>query len=442
MRQLVTQTRRLGSRTAAGGVLLVASLLIGAVSGATPAGAATRSASCRYSERGNGDFDVSWARGSGVYRYIIRRTTTIDGPFWRASVDAPRTSFLDPAPLGGSVVSYRVESIDANNQMIGQPTLCTDSAAAGTTVRLIGVGDMVDCPSANRPNSAAKRVNSMLARHPDGSILALGDLGYAEGGVEEFRCFNRVVGEHKSRMLPVVGNHEYRTPKARGYIDYFQNLRAFSGGNNGPVRRVTYDDSNRSNSLYYEQTIGDWQLIVLDSNCDQNTYTRGQVLPSGQRATRYVNGCDRDNKQYQWLKRLLEQPRSQNVCRIVAMHHPRWASHSAYGSAAPQSDLIDLLYAHQTDLIVAGHSHKYERFRPQDNRERSDPKNGFQLMTLGTGGVYLKPVTANDRANSVVQISAHGITEFELGPDSFSWKFIDLDDVVLDSGSRRCITSR
>src|SRR6516165_5506249 len=55
-------------------------------------------------------------------------------------------------------------------------------------------------------------------------VLALGDLAYKAGKKDEFEnCFHKSWGRHIKFILPVPGNHEYKSSnEATPYFDYFE----------------------------------------------------------------------------------------------------------------------------------------------------------------------------------------------------------------------------
>jgi hypothetical protein len=62
----------------------------------------------------------------------------------------------------------------------------------------------------------------VLDQYPDGTVTPLGDTAYANGTPSEFtNCYDPSWGRAKSRSLPTVGDHEYGTPNASGYFNYF-----------------------------------------------------------------------------------------------------------------------------------------------------------------------------------------------------------------------------
>ncbi len=274
------------------------------------------------------------------------------------------------------------------------PAGAAEPRAETAPIPMVAVGDMAVCGS-----DASVVVSSMLD-HVAGNILALGDLAYPDGSAEDFaECFDPVFGRHRDRMLPVVGNHEYHTPGAAGYADYF-------GTAAGP----------RDQFWYVEQQ-GDWQVLVLNSNCSRV-------------------GCGTDSEQYRWLEAQLAA--SPNTCRVAAFHHPRWTSHHLFRDNHLVDPFVRLLQDAGTDLILSGHGHHYERFEQQTADAELSDDNGFHHFVVGTGGVALRPTT-HVAPNSAVRAQAHGILELSLAADSFSWTFRTADGEVLDRGTDDCV---
>src|SRR6185436_9589979 len=62
------------------------------------------------------------------------------------------------------------------------------------------------------------------------AVIPLGDLQYENGTLDKFqRSYDPTWGRLKAQTRPVVGNHEYRTPGAAGYFDYFNGPGVFDG---------------------------------------------------------------------------------------------------------------------------------------------------------------------------------------------------------------------
>jgi acid phosphatase type 7 len=82
---------------------------------------------------------------------------------------------------------------------------------------IVAAGDIAAC-SSEGDEATAKLVGGI-----DGSmVLALGDNAYPDGSAEDFHeCYKPTWGRFEWRTKPVPGNHEYETPNAQGYFDYF-----------------------------------------------------------------------------------------------------------------------------------------------------------------------------------------------------------------------------
>ncbi|MEZ5340091.1 MAG: metallophosphoesterase [Acidimicrobiales bacterium] len=304
---------------------------------------------------------LSWNANAepNIAFYEIYRTPT-NGVLGDLVGTSATTAFTDTGLNSATTYWYYLKASDGQSSYrSGMVAATTPDIPNGT--RLIAFGDMASCDA----NNKASDLGALLDVRP-GTILALGDLAYPNGSDEDFQnCFSPSLGRHKARMLPAVGNHEYYTPNAAGYVNYF-------GTAAGPADK-----------LYYETWIGGWQVLVLNSNCSE------------------VGGCNVGSPQYTWLQQRIAAAPA-NVCRIAAMHHPRWASYAAYADQAFLSPLYQALYDGGTDLILTGHAHHYERFSPQ-NAQGQAAADGFQLMIVGTGGVPLRATStpaANPRSAS------------------------------------------
>src|SRR5439155_20129426 len=98
----------------------------------------------------------------------------------------------------------------------------------------------------------------LLAATPLAGVLALGDNQYEQGQLSQYLgSYELSWGRFKSLTFPAVGNHEYGTPGAAGYFDYFNG----SGSLDGPA-------GGRGKG-YYSFDIGSWHLVALNSNCTQ-----------------------------------------------------------------------------------------------------------------------------------------------------------------------------
>jgi hypothetical protein len=271
-----------------------------------------------------------------------------------------------------------------------QPT--TTPTAART---LIAVGDVASC------NSTADEANAQLVATIPGTIALLGDIAYERGSAADFtQCYDPAWGAFKSRTRPAPGNHEYGTPGAAGYFGYFGTLAGV--GTQG----------------YYSYNLGAWHVVVLNSNC----------LRAG--------GCAAGSRQERWLRSDLR--RSRAKCTLAYWHHPRFSS-GPHGDNATVAPLWRALYDARAELVLSGHDHDYERFRPQTADGRLDPNRGIREIVVGTGGKSLYPLFRHTANSWVGNDQTYGVLRLTLAPGRYSFRFLPvLSGTFTDSGSFRC----
>lgn len=292
----------------------------------------------------------------------------------------PTAPTPQPGPPGGNP-----NPTPPDNPPSNQPPPPTPS---GQTGRLAAVGDIGEC------GSRAVEATARLAANSSGEIVLAGDLAYMHGSMQDFiRCFEPFWGILRGRLRPVPGNHEYETPGAAGYFQYF-GAPASPGGRS-----------------FYSFQSGDWLVLMLDSN-----------LP-----TRV------GSPQYEFVSMALEQHR--NPCAMAVWHHPLFSS-GPNGPNVFMRDIWRLLYERRADVVIAAHDHFYERFGKQDVDGRSDAA-GLRQFIVGSGGARLYDFLRMT-ANSQDREKAHGVLRMTLHFDRYEWTFVDISGNVLDMGSDGC----
>jgi acid phosphatase type 7 len=280
-------------------------------------------------------------------------------------------------------------------------------------VVVVAVGDISCDPASrfyNQGNGTAKKCHMLatsslaISIKPEAALL-LGDTQYDTGSPSAFeQSYAKTWGrrELKDISYPSIGNHEYRTKHASGYFDYF-------GARAGDQRKG-----------YYSFDLGTWHLIALNSGGDD--------------ACRPVS-CDAGSDQERWLHDDLAQTTS--ACTLAFWHRPLFSSGELRESVEVRPLWRDL-YDFNTDIVINGHVHHYERFAPQDPDGAVDTDHGILQFTVGTGGRDLGgffPV----RENSRVRLSHHfGVLKLELGASNYVWEFVTESGDILDSGSGQC----
>ena len=254
---------------------------------------------------------------------------------------------------------------------------------------LLAAGDVGVC-GAVAPVETGQMLDGM-----EGTIVALGDLAYRHGTAQEFAtCYDPVWGRHKARTRPSPGNHEYETPGALPYYDYF-------GTQAGPAGLG-----------YYSFKSGDWLVLSLNSN-----------LPIGGATA-----------QAQWIRN--ELTTSTARCTLAFFHHPLFSS-GPNGDNARLAGLWQMLYEQGVDVVLSAHEHLYERFAPMSPDGQRDAARGIRQFIVGTGGAGLYTVM-RAHPQSEVQVVLHGILKLTLNQASYAWEFRQPNGTRADSGSDVC----
>ena len=282
--------------------------------------------------------------------------------------------------------------------LAGQPGGRGAGAAAGTVADevLVGAGDIADCTLSGDSKTAS------LVQGIAGTVFTAGDNAYEDGTAQQFEdCYDPTWGVFVDRTRPSPGNHDYHTPGAAGYFEYFGSRAVGPTGGEG----------------YYAYDLGAWRIYSLNSNCSE------------------VGGCGAGSPQRQWLKEdLASNPRR---CVLAYWHHPRFTS-GFHGNSPKVKGFWTALYQAGADVIVNGHDHDYERFAKQrpSGEQSSD---GIREFVVGTGGDERRPF-ATIKANSQVRnATTFGVIKLTLHATSYDWEFVpQAGKTFTDSGSTTC----
>lgn len=250
---------------------------------------------------------------------------------------------------------------------------------------VFAAGDIAWCdhpdPQWSGGAATARVVEAGLAANPRAAVLLLGDITYPRGRLREFTaCYHPTWGRFKDRTWPSPGNHEYLTPGARGYFDYFG---AAAGAG------------------YYRLKLGSWQVYSLNSN-----------LAPGPAAV-----------QLAWLKQELAAHPSH--CILAYWHHPLYSS-GGHGSIARMEHAWRSLHDAGAEIVLSGHDHDYERFAPQDAAGKLDAR-GIRQFVVGTGGAYATPFLLPLRNSEMRDNSRTGVLRLVLKERAYEWAFLEAD---------------
>jgi hypothetical protein len=261
---------------------------------------------------------------------------------------------------------------------------------------LVGAGDIAACASSGDEATA-----NLLDGIP-GTVFTLGDNAYESGSATEYNnCYGPSWGRHKGRTQPTPGNHEYNTPNAAGYYGYFGGLAG---------------DPTKG---YYSYNLGQWHIIVLNSNSDCSTIS-----------------CASGSAQEQWLRADLAA--NIKTCTLAYWHHPRFNSGAEHGNDLHVAPFWDALYQLGADVILNGHEHVYERFAPQNPSGVADAA-GIRQFTVGTGGKSHYPFGTIQPNSQMRNATTYGVLKLTLHATSYDWQFVPVaGGSFTDSGTANC----
>src|ERR1041385_2747537 len=228
-------------------------------------------------------------------------------------------------------------------------------------------------------------------------LVGAGGNAYPDGATNDYKnCYAPTWGRFKSRTKPVPGNHDYLTPGAAGYFNYFGAAAGQSGKG------------------YYSYDLGDWHVVALNSNIAMNVGSAQEV----------------------WLKADLAQ--STKRCTVAYWHHPLFSS----GNEGPHAEVQPLyqdLYDAGAELVIVGHDHDYERFAPQNPAGVRDSLHGIREIVAGTGGGGLFVVYPPVPNSEVLDNNTLGVLKLTLHANGYTWKFLPIaGKTFTDSGTYSC----
>jgi hypothetical protein len=272
---------------------------------------------------------------------------------------------------------------------------------------IVAVGDIA-CQSPSKGDGSGACESAAVADlirsiAPD-RFLALGDLQYNKGSLAEFeRVWDAQFGDLRGITMPAPGNHEYATPDAQGYFDYWGAAASPPLG-------------------YYSFDVGGWHVVSLNTEiCD--------------------DGCGPGSAQYEWLASDLA-AHSDATCTLAFGHHPRYdwrpwnkwvddADEQTQFSGSETRPLIplwELMYANGVDVVLVGHNHIYHRWAAQD-AHRNAVADGTVQFTVGTGGRSLYPLGTKPRPENLVAVQnkAFGVLKLTLHETSYDYEWVSAE---------------
>jgi hypothetical protein len=323
---------------------------------------------------------------SRPYTFTLPTEKWLDGMYTLSVAAQMRDNFIsNPASMS---VSFKngVTSLPVNTKHF-QPT-SGRPAANGAPFTVAAGGD----GASGEPSAAA--VSKLIASLNPNLFLYLGDV-YENGSPTEFYNWygspSTYFGQFRAITDPTVGNHEYLTPDASGYFDYWNNIPS-----------------------YYSFNAGGWHFVSLNANSPK--------IP-----------VDPGSAQYQWLQQDLAA--NAQTCTIVYYHEPLF-NIGTESAAAYMGPIWALMAQYGVSIVLNGHDHDYQRWVPLDGSGQPSP-NGITEFIVGSAGHGIQKFTRTDSrvayANDT-QPAAFGILLMQLGQTGASFIYQSTNGVTLDSG--------
>jgi hypothetical protein len=331
--------------------------------------------------------------GSNLSGPLVRTLTT--------TKDAAGAWAIDATPaLGNGTYTARAEQSDtAGNVGLSASktfTVVQPPPPSPSDPVLLAAGDIANC------TSGAVATAALLDTLP-GTIATLGDNAYESGSASEFaNCYEPTWGRHKARTHPAVGDHEYETPHASGYYDYFGSAAG---------------DPSKG---YYSYDLGAWHVVVLNTECSE------------------VGGCQAGSPQEQWLRGDLASHAAS--CTLAVLPSPRFSS-GLHGNNGGFEPFWNALRDYGAEVALSGDDHDYERFAPQTPTGYLDLAGGISEFVVGTGGRSHYPFSLGTlKGNSQARNDdTFGVLKLTLHPSGYDWEFVpEAGKTFSDSGSRSC----
>lgn len=336
-------------------------------------------------------------RGAAIFAVVLLVLVTVEEQVFGYVVSEARARISPPdGPTPQDILSSETAP-DGSTTLLAVGDIAYCNERPGFADKLPITASLLGLPSAYDPTTAvALETASLASDWPDAPIFALGDTVYSSGRPVEYSdCFEPTWGALTPRILPAPGNHEYKTPGAFGYYDYF-------GTQAGPDRRG-----------WYAARVPGWLILSLNSEVDASP----------------------GSAQAEWLRGQLED--AGDAC-ILGFYHKAAHSLAERGGRENAVDLFRQLQEGGATLVLNGNNHFYERTMPLDGTGAHAPDDGTVAFTVGTGGKTKgeQPLIDTTEAAAFGQT---GLLRLELGSGKYSWSYVDaFSRDVLDEGTAGC----
>jgi hypothetical protein len=246
-------------------------------------------------------------------------------------------------------------SVYQDGEPVTAPAPLHSAPAAGTGARIqfVAIGD------SGGGGSDQRALEQQIATVPFDFMIHTGDIAYGDGALADFetKFFGMYAPLLASQpVFPASGNHEYGTADAAPFRQVF--VLPENGGPGGSERWYSYD-------------WGDVHFVVLDTE---------KTGPA----------------QAAWLEADLAA--NKLPWTIVYGHKPPHSSGEHGNDQGFLQYFVPMIEAHHVPLVLAGHDHNYERFKPI---------NGVTYIVTGGGGRGVRELGAPQPDSAFAEAVIH-----------------------------------
>jgi predicted phosphodiesterase len=244
-------------------------------------------------------------------------------------------------------------------------------------VRFIAYGDTRTNPKTH------EAVGARFKRHSPDFILHTGDLvaagkRYDLWSKEFFGPLANVIDEVP--VLPTIGNHE---EDGSNYLHYVH---------------------LPGNELWYSYDVGPLHVLAIDYRHDKETH-----------------------EQFEFAKADLLA--SKAPWKIVTLHHPVF-NIGGHGTGWGHASYLPLFHEAKVDLVLVGHSHIYERFRPIATQNGVE---AWPITHITTGGGGAPLTTSYPHPALVARAITNHYVVIDVTPTSLRGRAFATNDTLIDS---------
>lgn len=309
-------------------------------------------------------------------------------------------------------------------------TTAASAASAGGRIRLAVLGDINHEGNDEERSREGRIANSIAAWNPR-AVALLGDFQYQYGDCDSL--VSDFDGAGWGALMPkVIGTagatHDYTSDRSSA-SNYSRHLEGTCPGQtSGPSLSAREAAHTIRPFRPHWVDLGAWTVISMPAGQWRDDYAEAY-------GDRWSGPALTD-----WLRRAVKKANARGDHVLMMTHEPYWSSASDEHDADEGDDQrpwIKVLDRLGVRVILAGHQHNYERFRPQHLNGSRDDADGVQQFQVSTGGIGLRSFASTAPNVAARSDDTYGWLRLVLRPSgAYTWRFVPTEGGFTDSGRR------